>query len=191
MCIRDRLTVGDGDIGIYNVTFLGDHFMNGADPSISHFPTEKPFPVIGKSGISIFVKGYVVLHHHHIGFWGERAFQLQKFFSVLIQKYIVCIQPENIILCGLGEGVVAGCGKIVFPGEGVDCGVLSSDMSSGIAGAGIHYYDFIRYSPDAFYAAGQNVFLIFYDHTKADLYHRRNLPLCKRLGLRREAGPLL
>ena len=154
-----------------------DHLVDPSLPAEAFVPSDHPLPVVGKGRNTLFVKGNVIGHHHHIHLWGQGAFELTQFLLILRFYDIVGIQPQAVIPVGLGKGKIPCRRKIILPGKIINLLGVSFGNLPGIVGAPrIHHYDFIHNLLDTFQTSGQYLLLVFDNHAKTDAGQRYSLP---------------
>ena len=122
--------------------------------------------------MAAFVKAGVIRGHDHRDGGVQGLLQGEKGGPVLLQQYVVRVQPQAVVHRRMGEGFVSGGGKVVPP-EKVDDprGKVGGDFLCAVGGAGIHDDDFIRQTSGAFQAAFQHILLVFHDHAQTDAHH--------------------
>ena len=166
--------VGDRGVPVEDLPRRGDGLVDRALPDKARLPPQEPLPEVGEAGPARPVAPGVVGEHHHVRVRGQGRLQPEKPLPVLGEQYVVGVQPQAVVLGGLGKGEVPGGGKVVLPGEVVDQGrVPPRDLPGLVAAARIHDDHLLRQALYRLQAAGQGGFLVFYDHAQADGGHRR------------------
>ncbi len=113
-----------------------------------------------------------VAHLHDFGVGRKILLQQQKFPAVLLVEYLIRVGGIDVLHRRFRKREIPRGGKITVPRKIEDfCSVPRSDCFCAVGRAGIGNHDFVRNTGEAVEAAGQNRFLILYDHAHADGYH--------------------
>ena len=114
----------------------------------------------------------MIFHHYDGNLRLQSLLQLHELFLILLQYYIIRIQPHDKILCCLRKGIVSCFGKIIAPCKIVNfVREIGSDRLGFICTTGIHNNDFIRKGGNTGKTASQNLLLVFDNHANTDSRH--------------------